>query len=110
VEFCRRLSAAPVVVSFDEAYEQLCDILNQVEDDLTDIPFNPDAWQTDGRMYPPQLDNLRDVPDRPRVKRFRSRRHSIYIADNGAIEIRTEPDGQLTLSKPGADRQEVNSL
>jgi hypothetical protein len=109
-EFRRRLLAAPVVDAFDKAYEQLSDILNRVEDDLTDILFSPDAWQTDGRMYPPQSDNLRDVPGRPRVKRFRSRKHSIYIGDNGAIEIRTEPDGELLLSKPGADDLEVNSL
>src|ERR1051325_9512274 len=99
-EFRRQLLAAPLMDTFDKAYQQLSDILNGVEDQLTDIPFDPDAWRTDGRMDPPQMDNLRDVPDRPTVKRFRSRKHSIYIGDNGAIEIRTEPEGELLLSKP----------
>ena len=109
-EFYRRLLAAPPMDSFDLAFDQLCQILNQVENELTDIPFNADTWRTDGRMYPPQMDNLRDVPDRARVKRFRSRRHSIWIGDNGAIEIRTEPDAALVLSKPGVDGHEVNEL
>lgn len=51
-EFLRRLMAAPAASSFDEAYRQLCDILNAVEDELTSIPFDPANWQTDGRMYP----------------------------------------------------------
>jgi DNA-binding XRE family transcriptional regulator len=32
-----------------------------VEDDLTDIPFNPDHWRTDGCVYPVQEDNAGDI-------------------------------------------------
>src|SRR5437016_9735246 len=101
-EFLRRLAAAPTAASFDEAYRQLCDILNAVEDEMTSIPFDPANWQTDGRFYPPQMDNMKVVQGRPELKRFRRRKHSILIAENGAIAIRTL-SGQTILSKPGND-------
>ena len=74
-EFLRRLGAAPPA-SFDEAYRQVCDILNDVENDMTSIPFDPPNWMTDGRLYPPQVDNMRDLWMVARRERFRSRRHS----------------------------------
>jgi hypothetical protein len=40
-EFLQRLSAAPAASNFDEAYRQLCDILNAVEDEMTTIPCDP---------------------------------------------------------------------
>jgi hypothetical protein len=109
-EFLLRLESAPPAGSFDEAYLQICTILNAVEDELTSIPNNPETWQTDGRMYPPQMDNMRDVPDRPAVKRFRSRAHNTYIGTNGAIEIRSvDASGeQVLFSKPGADGKRLN--
>jgi hypothetical protein len=74
---------------------------------MTSIPFNPDFWQTDGRMYPPQPDSIREVEGQPKVKRFRSRRHNTYIAENGAIEIKSIPEGVVILAKPGADGKGV---
>lgn len=78
-EFLKRMDAAEAVDSFDDVYHLLSDLLNAVEDELTSIPYDPANWQTDGRMYPPQLDNLRDVAGRPAVKRFRSRAHNTFI-------------------------------
>lgn len=101
-EFLLRLQIAPPASDFDEAYRQLCDILNVVEDELTTIPYDPANWQNDGRLYPPQMDSVRPVPGRPEVRRFRSRRHSTLIGDNGAIEIR-DASGRAILVKPGAD-------
>ena len=40
-EFLRRLGAAPAASSFTEAFRQLGDILNAVEDELTSIPYDP---------------------------------------------------------------------
>jgi hypothetical protein len=101
-EFLRRLAAAPLASSFDEAYRQVCDILNDVENDMTSIPFDPPNWMTDGRLYPPQVDNMRDLPGRSDVKQLRSRRHITLIAQNGAIEIQ-DSLGRAILVKPGTD-------
>lgn len=87
-EFFRRLFALPAAKDFEEAYRQVESTLNQVENELTSIPYSPHSWATDGRMYPPQEDSRRSVPDFPQVVRFRSRHHSTFIAANGAIEIR----------------------
>ena len=105
-EFLRRLAIAPAASSHDEAFCQVGDILNAVEDELTSIPFDPANWQADGRMYPPQPDSVRAVPGRPDVRRYRSRSHSTLIGDGGAIEIR-DLKGASIVSKPGADGRAI---
>ncbi len=105
-EFLRRLDAAPAAGGFDEAYRLIGETLNAVEDEMTDIPFDPSAWVTDGRMYPPQDDRMRSVPNRPDVKRFVSKRHSTWIGNNGAIEIRDHLQRPI-FRKAGADGKEI---
>lgn len=101
-EFLRRLGSAPSASDTDEAFRQIGDILNAVEDELTSIPFDPDNWQHDGRMYPPQEDGRRAVSGRADVARYRSKGHSTLIGSNGAIEIR-DGRGRVIFGKPGAD-------
>jgi hypothetical protein len=105
-EFFQRLEDASPAASAVEAFELVSSILNAVEDELTDIPADPERWMTDGRMYPPQLDSRRDVPDHPSVTRYRSRRHNTFISANGAIEIRDITD-QVLFRKSGADGNHV---
>ena len=76
--------------------------LNAVEDELTSIPFEPNAWRTDGRMYPAQDDAIVDVPSHPTITCFRHRAHRTYIGSNGSFEIQ-KLDGQVLLSKAGED-------
>lgn len=101
-EFYRRLGAAPAASDADEAYSLLCDTLNEVEDDMTGIPFDPTRWRTDGRMYPPQSDRMSIHPDRPDLRYYYSRGHDTLIGANGAIEIRDRA-GNVVFAKPGAD-------
>src|SRR5688572_27582699 len=106
-EFLKRMEAAEAVDNFDSAYELLSDVLNAVEDEFTTIPYDPANWQTDGRMYPPQLDNLRDVDGRPTVKRFRSRAHNTFIGENGSIEIQSASTRDVIFAKAGSDGRGV---
>jgi hypothetical protein len=105
-EFLRRVASAAAVTTYDQAYKLICTTLNQVEDEMTSIPYNPSNWMTDGRMYPPQADSVRLDKEYPCVKRLRSLRHNTYIGENGSIEIRTI-DGDVICAKPGADGQGV---
>jgi hypothetical protein len=105
-EFLRRLAAAPPAADFDEAYRQICDILNAVEDDMTNIPYDPSKWMVDGRLYPPQADHMKLMPGRSDVKRFRSRANATLIGDNGAIRIE-DLSGRTILDKPGGDRRTI---
>lgn len=100
--FLRRLEKAPPAGNLEQALKLVSETLNAVESELTDIPFNSAAWQTDGRMYPPEEDSARDVPGRDDVVRYRSKAHNIYIRANGALEIR-DTQHRLCFAKKGAD-------
>jgi hypothetical protein len=108
LEIWSRLADAPPAQTGSEVFAQLANIMNEVED-RTGIPFEPRRWQTDGRMYPPQDDSWRSVPDHPQVRRFRSRAHNIYIGANGSISI-VRLDDTVELAKPGADGRGVWDL
>lgn len=105
-EFFRRLAAAPTAADSDEAYRLLCDTLNAVEDELSGEPYDPAAWRTQGRMYPPQADSARRVPDFPAVTRYRSKGHNSFVGTGGAIEIR-DTAGRVLFTKAGADGKGV---
>jgi hypothetical protein len=106
-EFLNRLQKSTPANSHDEAFRLLSDTLNQVEDELTDIPFQPEQWQTDGRMYPPEEDNARELEGRSDVIRYRHKAHNTFIRDNGAIEIR-DVSGELLFEKSGSDGRSVD--
>lgn len=99
--FLERLSHAAPADSSVEAFRLLCDLLNQVEDEYSASPFNPESWETDGRMYPPQSDHCTPHPERAGVMRYRSVRHYTFIGADGMIEI-TDLLGNMILHKDGA--------
>jgi hypothetical protein len=105
-EFLRRLRWAAPASNAEEAFELIARTLNAVEDELSGIPYDPFAWQTDGRLYPPQIDSQRVIPGREDVTRYRSRSHNTFIRKNGAIEIQAL-DGSVLLSKVGLDGESV---
>lgn len=108
-EFFRRLLAAPAAGTADEAVQQLSNILDAVEDELTGVPNVPDNWREDGRIYPPQADHMRSVPGHPRANRFRTAGHNIFVGENGSLQI-VALDGAVELEKPGIDGRGVWEL
>jgi hypothetical protein len=107
--FVARLASKPPAMNGQQGLELLTTVLNQVEDELTNIPYNPDNWMNDGRMYPPQLDSVR-LSSKPGVVRFRSRGHNTFIGLNGAIQIQKIDDASILIDKPGADGKKVSEL
>jgi hypothetical protein len=101
-EFFRRLAAADPVDSVEAALDLIAKTLNEVEDDLTSIPYDPDAWDTDVRMYPPCEDAARSITGHPAVRRYRNKRHNTFVRANGAFEIQ-RLDGVVQVSRPGRD-------
>src|SRR5690242_629616 len=85
--FFKRLENAPLCSSAVEAFDLVCNTLNEIEDQFTSVPYNPANWESDGRLYPPGEDAKRSVPSHPEITRYRHRKHSTWIADNGAIKI-----------------------
>lgn len=99
LDFLRRLGGLAPASSQDEAFLLLCQTLIEVENEFSEIPFSPENWQADGRLYPPQADSARDVPGRTDLTRYRHKGHNTWIRDNGAIEIR-EINGKILFEKP----------
>lgn len=100
--FQRRLTAVTPARSFDEAYGQFFRLLNEVEDELHDKPFNPSAAPGDNRLYPPLWDYIFPLPAR-RARRLDSVGHYTVIGDNGAISIYDKRSGQMIFAKAGSD-------
>jgi hypothetical protein len=107
--FLKLLGEAPSANSAQTALDLLGKILNQVEDAHSGVKNNPDAWKSDGRMYPPKEDNRRKVLDHPSLRRYRSARHNTFIGLNGSIRIETLA-AEILLDKPGRDGRKAREL
>lgn len=108
-EAFRRLADAPDAMTADEMLAQFSNVLNEVENELTTIPHNPSSWASDGRLYPPQRDSVRQVAGHPNVTRYRSVRHNTVIGVNGSIEV-SGTDGKVEFRKAGVDGRYVWDL
>lgn len=102
--FVQGLQEAAAAASFEEARQLVESVLNGVEDRHSGVPFRPDNWRVDGRMYPPQDDAERKSAVAG-VRVFRTRGHRVWFADNGAIRITTAGTEaeRVVLDKAGKD-------
>jgi len=100
--FIKRLEAAPVAIGAEEALQLISVTLNGVEDEYSGVPFSPDEYLNDGRMYPPQADAARKVAGRDDVVRYRSRGHNTWVSRTGCIRITTAPANHTIIEKAGS--------
>jgi hypothetical protein len=107
--FLERLEAAPPASSDDEAFDLLAKTLNAVEDEFSGVPYRPENWQTDKRLYPPQEDRRVKCPERPSLRKYRSVAHFSFFETNGSIRIETF-EGQVVIDKPGGDGRKTHDL
>ena len=107
--FLQRLEAAPPASSGDEALALLAETLNGVEDEFSGVPYRPELWESDRRLYPPQPDAARKFPERPSLRKYRNKGHYNFIGLNGAIRIETL-DAEMLLDKPGQDGRKAFEL
>ncbi len=101
-EFFRRLQAAPKARSADEAFNQIRNIMNEVEDEFSGVVRKdppPPIDQPDGRMYPPQEDFTKRNPDGSITARTRG--HRIRLGPDGSITITNVKTGATDFQKPG---------
>ncbi len=85
--YLARLNAAFAFATRQEALDGIASILNAVEDEFSGVPRNSAAWESDGRLYPPDEDFAQPDASREGVTHYRSRGHSTFIGQNGAVEI-----------------------
>jgi hypothetical protein len=97
-ELYRRLRSIPRADSPDEALRQLCDTLDEIEDDWSGVTKNrrrrPDS---DGRMYCPMEDFISRGDDGSILALTRG--HRIEIAPDGSLRIISKITGQAEFEK-----------
>jgi hypothetical protein len=106
-EVFRRIVLAPACYSADNAFDVIRETLNRVEDELSSIPYDPCHPRGDGRLYPAKPGSRCRAPGRPDLRRYRFKRHWLYIGANGAILVEHRESG-VVFSKPGFDGQPVD--
>lgn len=107
-EFIKRLNNSPACGIGEDALEKLAKVLNEVEDEFSNIPYSPHLWMTDGRMYPPQEDSRRTTAN-PNMIRYRNKGHNTFIGSNGSIKIK-DIKGNVIVDKAGLDSRKVDEL
>jgi hypothetical protein len=60
-------------------------------------------------MYPPREDSRRKCPEKPSLRKYRSKGHYDFIGLNGSIRIETL-EGEVILDKCGADGRGADEL
>lgn len=97
----QRLDALPPASGPEEAYRNLADTMNVVEDEHSGVPFDPNAGLAyDGRMYPPRADYISREADGTLVALTKG--HRIVAAPDGTLTIANRRDGREVYKRQGA--------
>jgi hypothetical protein len=85
-----------------------------VEDEFSEVPYDPAETGKDGRMYPPSAFYRAKKRELADVRAYRQVSHITFIADNGAFEIREIDTKSVELwehtrvEKPGIDGRRIS--
>lgn len=99
-ELYRRLGSSPKAISAEAAFCELCEMLEQVENELSGIEKGesiPGPWIDDGRMYRPLEDHVARQSDGSILALTRG--HRIEVSANGSIRIISKLTGQVEFAK-----------
>ncbi len=99
-ELYRRLGSAPKLSSSEAAFRELCEMLDQVENEFSGIPKSasiPRPSMDDGRMYRPLEDHVARRADGSILALTRG--HRIEIASDGSLRIINKVTGQVEFEK-----------
>ncbi len=99
-ELYRRLPMLERAESAEEAFRQLCETLDQVEDELSGLPKQsppPPPSHSDGRMYCPLDDFVARLEDGSILALTRG--HRIEIGANGSLRIISKLTGEPEFEK-----------
>jgi|GEM_PF-4554945 len=101
--YFQRLRESPPARSANEAIDLVNAILDQVEDEYSGVPKNPNPGLTtpDGRMYPVQPDRIDPNPNVVGGYILTTRGNLIYIGPDGSIQIYTRVRTPSSGSLPG---------
>ena len=109
--FVECLSRRGPVADHDEAMSLLERTLNEIENLFSGIPYDSAEPGTDGRMYPPRAAFRSIKLERPEIRCYRQFAHLTFIADNGAVEIRSRIGvdlGPILFEPPGKNGKKVS--
>lgn len=101
-EYYNRLRGQTASGTADEALGRVGRTLEEVEDALSGIPSRnppPTPNMPDGRMYPPQADNIVRHADGSITARTRG--HDISIGRDGSITMTNRQTGNIDFQQPG---------
>ncbi len=97
--FFERLRSAPTCRTAEEALEQTCRVMEEVENEFCEIPIQrPPPQIFTGRMYRPQPDRIFRSDDGH--IRAETRRHTLHFSPDGSIRIIRTGSGMVEFSKP----------
>lgn len=99
-EVFRRLDDGPGTSNADDAMSQMHRTLDEVEDELSGIPRNPNpGLESNGRMYPPQADRTVRSPDGSITTT--SKGHTTDFGPDGSITVRNRANGDVVYRRGG---------
>ena len=105
------IADAPVSATMQQAKCLLDTALNVIEEQFSGVPYAPQNWRSDGRMYPAGEDFRRKMPT-DLVACYFHRQHESQFGANGSFRIleRHPVNPKVLMDRPGRDGLFIGDL